>query len=278
MKMKTSNLIWKTIVYLILSIGAIMMLFPLFWMLSVSLMTNIEVERIGVWWPEVPQWRNYIDTFTILPFGTWTQNTMMITAFTIVGALFSNTLVAYGFARFRAKGRNFLFMVMLGTMMLPSTVTMIPLFTIFRDLGWVNTFLPLIVPAYFGNAFFIFLLRQFFLGLPSELEDAAKMDGLGTIGILIRIMLPMILPALTTVAIFQFNGAWNDFMGPLIYLNTPDMFTLALGINFFRGQNHVQWNFLMVASLVSMLPSLIIFFVGQKYFIEGISVSSGVKG
>jgi len=276
--MKKANLLWKIFVYVMLTLGAVVMLFPLVWMISVSLMTNIEVEHAGVWWPAVPQWHNYIETFSTLPFGRWTMNTIIITFSTIVGALLSNTLVAYGFARFHAKGRNVLFMVMLATMMLPSTVTMIPLFIIFRDLGWVNTFRPLIVPAFFGNAFFIFLLRQFFMGLPTELEDAAKIDGLGTLGILVRIMLPLMLPALTTVAIFQFNGAWNDFMGPLIYLNRHETFTLALGINFFRGQHHVQWNFLMVASLVSMLPSLIIFFLGQKYFIEGISVSSGVKG
>jgi len=276
--MKKANLIWKIFVYTVLSLGSVFMLFPLVWMFSVSLMTLVEVETAGVWWPSTPQWSNYIETFATLPFGRWTLNTLIITVSTIIGALISNTFIAYGFARFRAKGRNTLFMLVLATMMLPSTVTMIPLFVIFRDLGWVNTFLPLIVPAFFGNAFFIFLLRQFFMGLPTELEDAAKIDGLGTFGILIRIMLPLVLPALTAVAIFQFNGAWNDFMGPLIYLNRSETFTLALGINFFRGQNVVQWNFLMVASLVSMLPSLIIFFVGQKYFIEGISVSSGVKG
>ena len=276
--MKRANLIWKIFVYTLLTVGAIFMLFPLLWMVSVSLMTLVEVETAGVWWPTTPQWSNYIETFSTLPFGRWTLNTLIITISTIIGALISNTLIAYGFARFSAKGRNTLFVIVLATMMLPSTVTMIPLFVIFRDLGWVNTFWPLIIPAFFGNAFFIFLLRQFFMGLPTELEDAAKIDGLGTVGILVRIMLPLILPALTTVAIFQFNGAWNDFMGPLIYLNRSENFTLALGINFFRSQNNVQWNFLMVASLVSMLPSLIIFFVGQKYFIEGISVSSGVKG
>jgi len=278
MKMKTSNLIWKIIIYTLLCLGAVLILFPLFWMISVSLMTNTEVQTAGVWWPAAPQWNNFVETFTILPFGRWTLNTAIITFSTIVGALISNTVIAYGFARFRAKGRNVLFMLVLATMMLPETVTMIPMFRIFSGLGWVNTFRPLIVPFFFGNAFFIFLLRQFFMGLPDELEDAAKIDGLGTFGILVRIMLPLILPALTTVAIFQFNGAWNDFMRPLIYLMTSENFTLALGINFFRGQNHVQWNYLMVASLVTMLPSLIIFFIGQKYFIEGISVSAGLKG
>ena len=279
MGMKTRNIILKVIVYILLTLGAIIMLVPLFWMVSTSLKTNTEIFQADlVWWPKSFQWKNYIDAFTRLPFGTWTLNTIIITITTIIGSMISCTLVAYGFSRFHVKEKNALFMLLLSTMMLPSTVTMIPLFMIFRELGWINTFLPLIVPSFFGNAFFVFLLRQFFMSLPTELEDAAKIDGLGVFGVLIRIILPLTLPALTTVAIFQFNGAWNDFMGPLIYLNNPESYTLALGINFFKSENNVQWNYLMAASVVSLLPSLVIFFVGQKYFIEGISISSGMKG
>lgn len=273
------DVVWKTIVYILLSLGAVVMIIPLFWMISTSLKSNFEVFQYNLsWWPKHPQWHNYVDAFTSLPFGHWTLNTLLITVTTIIGTLLSCTLVAYGFSRFRARGKNALFMLMLATMMLPGTVTMIPQFIIFRDLGWMNTFYPLIVPSFFGNAFFIFLLRQFFMTLPTDIEEAAKIDGLGTLGILWKIILPLILPALTTVALFQFNGAWNDFMGPLIYLNDPANYTLALGINFFKSQNNVQWNYLMAASFVSMLPSLIIFFIGQKYFIEGISISSGMKG
>lgn len=279
MKNSTAKRIWQIMIYVLLTIGSVIMLFPLFWMLSTSLKADHEVFQYNTpLWPAAPNWGNYVEAFTTLPFGEWTMNTLFITVFTIIGTLLSCTVVAYGFSRFRAKGRKVLFFVLLATMMLPSQVTMIPLFVIFKEVGWINTYYPLIVPTFFGNAFFIFLLRQFFMSLPTELEDAAEIDGLGTMGKLLRIILPLTLPALTTVAIFQFNGVWNDFMGPLIYLNEPDSFTLALGINFFKSENNIQWNYLMAASVVSMLPSLIIFFAGQKYFIEGIAISSGTKG
>jgi multiple sugar transport system permease protein len=279
MGLSMSKKLGQIIIYILLITGSIIMLTPFFWMLSTSLKESWQVFTWPPQWiPNPIKWENYITTFTSLPFGTWLGNTVLITVVTIIGTVLSCTIVAYGFARFRAPGREFLFLVMLATMMLPGTVTMIPVFYLFKSLGWVNTYLPLIVPSFFGNAFFIFLLRQFFKGIPVELEDAAKIDGLGTLGILWRVILPLTLPALTTVAIFQFNGAWNDFMGPLIYLNDPDLYTLALGINFFKSQNDVQWNYLMTASVVTMLPSLILFFIGQKYFIESISLTGGVKG
>lgn len=278
LRRKMSRMIWLIFVYLLLILGSIIMLIPFFWMLSTSLKASWQIFTWPPQWiPHPIRWSNYITTFTSLPFGKWFINTVIITFSTIVGTLFSCTFVAYGFARFRAPGKHALFVIMLSTMMLPSAVTMIPVFYIFKTLGWVNTFLPLIVPSFFGNAFFIFLLRQFFLTIPRELEEAAKIDGLGPIGILWRVIFPLTMPALTTVAIFQFNGAWNDFMGPLIYLNNPDQYTLALGINFFRAHNNVQWNYLMGASLVTMLPSLILFFVGQKYFIENITLTGGMK-
>ncbi|MBS4177348.1 carbohydrate ABC transporter permease [Lederbergia citrea] len=270
---------WQSFIYLLLISGAMIMLLPFFWMVSTSLKESWQVfSWPPKWIPDPIRWDNYITTFSSLPFGKWLINTVIITFSTIIGTLLSCTLVAYGFARFRAPGRNALFILMLATMMLPGAVTMIPVFYLFKSLGWINTFLPLIVPSFFGNAFFIFLLRQFYMTIPTELEDSAKIDGLGTFGILWRIIIPLTLPALTTVAIFQFNGAWNDFMGPLIYLSKPDLYTLALGINFFKSQNNVEWNYLMTASVVTMLPSLIIFFIGQKYFIEGISLTGGLKG
>ncbi|MCQ6267927.1 carbohydrate ABC transporter permease [Fictibacillus sp. WQ 8-8] len=278
-KLKASKIIGQLIVYSLLILGAIVMLIPFFWMVSASLKESWQVFSFPPkWLPDPIRWDNYVTTFQSLPFGKWLGNTVIITVSTIIGTLLSCTVVAYGFARFRAKGKNVLFLVMLATMMLPTAVTMIPVFYLFKSLGWINTFLPLIVPAFFGNAFFIFLLRQFYMSIPTELEDAAKIDGLGTLGILWKIIVPLTMPALITVAIFQFNGAWNDFMGPLLYLSKPDLYTLALGINFFKSQNDVQWNYLMAASVVTMLPSLILFFVGQKYFIEGISLSGGVKG
>jgi len=254
------------------------MIFPLYWMVVTSLKSDIDVQSSTMsWWPSAPMWGNYVKTFTALPFGRWTLNTIEITVLTIVGAVISNALIAYGFSRFKVRERSWLFMIVLATMMLPGAVTMIPKFILFRDLGWLNTYLPLIVPSFFGSAFFIFLLRQFFMTIPIELEEAARIDGLGPFAILLRIILPLTLPALTTLAIFQFNGAWNDFMGPLIYLSDLKTYTLSLGINFFKGANTTQYNYLMAASVVSLIPSVVIFFVGQKYFIEGISLSSGIK-
>jgi len=278
MSMSYSRMLGRIIIYILLIVGSAVMLVPFLWMVSTSLKAQWQVFTIPVQWiPDPIMWKNYVDTFSKLPFGPWTLNTLKITFLAIVGALLSCTVVAYGFARYRAPGRNFLFIVMLSTMMLPGTVTMIPTFYLFKIFGWMNTYYPLIVPHFFGAAFFIFLLRQFFMTLPPELEESAKIDGASTIGILVRIILPLTVPALITVAIFQFNGVWNDFMGPLIYLNKPKLYTLALGINFFKSQNDTQWNYLMTASVVCMLPSLIFFFVGQKYFVESITLT-GLKG
>lgn len=278
----SSSIIWRTITYVLLGVGAIAMLFPLVWMVLTALKTNNEILAVGSdWFPKSPQWGNFWRAFTALPFGRWTLNTIIITVCTIVGALLSNTLVAYGFARFRTRENNLIFIIVLATMMLPSAVTMIPQFILFKDVGWVNTYLPLIVPTFFGNAFFIFLLRQFFRTIPKDFEEAARLDGLGPFGVLVRIVIPLTLPVLTTVTIFQFNGAWNEFMTPLIYLSDSDKYTLALGINFFKGGAGIteqpQWNYLMAAATISLIPSLALFFFGQKYFIEGISISSGIK-
>lgn len=276
--MNRTNWIKNIIVYGLLILGSLVMLIPFAWMISTSLKESYQVFATPVKWiPSPIKWHNYVETFTGLPFGRWLRNTLLVTVLNIFGTLVSCTVVAYGFARFRAKARNFLFIVMLSTMMLPGTVTMIPVFYLFKELGWVNTFYPLFVPAFFGNAFFIFLLRQFFMGIPTEMEEAAKIDGSSTVGILWRVILPLTIPALITVAILQFNGVWNDFMGPLLYLNKPELYTLALGINFFKSENNVQWNYLMAASVVTMLPSLVFYFIGQKYFVESITLT-GQKG
>jgi ABC-type glycerol-3-phosphate transport system permease component len=275
---KINKTIVRIISYVLLAFGAVICLFPLYWMVSTSLMTNVEAQIAGVWWPSVPQWDNYVAIFTRFPFGRWTLNTSTVVFWSVVGTILSNTIVAYGFARFRAPGSNVLFMIALSAMMLPETVTMIPQFQIFSELDWVNTFLPLTVPTFFTNPFAIFLLRQFFMTIPTELEEAAKIDGLGTFGILGKILIPLILPALTALAIFEFSSKWNDFMRPLIYLRSADNFTLALGISFFSSEQHVQWNYLMAASTIAIIPPLVIFFIGQKHFIEGIALSSGSKG
>lgn len=270
--------IGKLISYTLLILGTIIIMIPVFWMVSSALKPKSQIFVYPPQWiPDPIQWDNFTRAMTTLPFGTYFINTMIIEVGTIVGTLVSCSIVAYAFSRLNAPGRNFWFVVLLSTMMLPWAVTMIPVYLIFRQLGWVNTFLPLIVPAWFGSPFFIFLLRQFFMTIPRDFEDAARIDGANTWQILTRILLPLSKPALATVAIFTFMGVWNDFMGPLIYLNKPETYTLALGLNFFKGQYTSDWDLLMAASLVMMLPLIILFFVAQKAFIEGITLT-GVKG
>ncbi len=196
---------------------------------------------------------------TALPFGRFAVNTLIIALSSIIGHLLSCSLVAYGFARLRAPGKGFLFVLLLSTLMLPYPVTMVPLFIIFSKLGWINTFLPLIVPAFFGNAFYIFLLRQSFKQIPLDLEDAASMDGANPLQVLVNIILPLSRPALATVAIFTFQAAWNDFLAPLIFLHDQSKYTLTLGLSFFRGGYDVNWAYLMASSLVITLPVILLF-------------------
>jgi ABC-type glycerol-3-phosphate transport system permease component len=255
---------------------AALFLIPLLWMISSSLKPDYQIFN-GEWIPRPPRWANYSEALTILPFGRYIANTAIITAVTIVGHLLSCTIIAYAFARLRAPGRDALFLVMLATMMLPYPVTMVPLYVLFHRLGWINTILPLVVPAFLGSAFYIFLLRQFFLTIPRDFEDAARMDGAGLVQILWRIMLPLALPAMATVAIFTFQAAWNDFMAPLIYLQRPELYTVTLGLQFFRSSYTTDWAYLMAASLVTVLPVIVVFFLAQRYFIEGISLQ-GLKG
>lgn len=264
--------------YVAAVVVAALFLLPLFWMISSSLKPNYQVlEFPPRWLPDPIQWSNYVEALTYVPFGRYALNTLFIAAMVIVGHVLSCTLVAYAFARLQAPGKNVLFLILLATMMLPYPVTMIPIYIGFKTLGWVNTFLPLIVPAFFGSAFYIFLLRQFFLTLPSELEDAARVDGANTVQILWHIILPISRPALATVAIFTFQAVWNDFLPPLIYLHDQSKYTVSLGLNFFRSSYDVRWAYLMAASLVTMLPVIIVFFLAQRQFISGITIT-GLKG
>ncbi|HMR66635.1 MAG TPA: carbohydrate ABC transporter permease [Anaerolineae bacterium] len=258
--------------------GAIIFLIPFVWMVSSSLKPNYEIMAVPpTLWPSELRWSNYVEALTYVPFDRYALNTMIIAVVTIIGHLFSCTLIAYGFARLRAPGRDALFVVVLATMMLPYPVTMVPLYMLFNALGWINTFLPLTVPAFFGSPFYIFLLRQFFLTLPRELEDAAHIDGANPPQILWHVILPLSLPALATVSIFTFQTAWNDFLPPLIYLHDQRLYTVSLGLNFFRSTYDINWAYLMAASLVTMLPVVIVFFLAQRLFIEGITFS-GIKG
>jgi multiple sugar transport system permease protein len=268
----------RVFAYAILCLSAGVFLLPLFWMLSSSLKPEWQVlANPPVWLPNPPRWENYREALTYLPFGRYAINTLIISLGAIVGHVLSCTLVAYAFARLRAPGKNFMFLLVLSTLMLPYPVTMVPLFALFNQLGWINTFLPLIVPAFFGNAFYIFLLRQYFLTLPPELEDAARIDGANTLQVLWRVILPISAPALATVVIFTFQATWNDFLQPLIYLQDQSHYTLTLGLNFFRGSFQVNWAYLMAASLVVVLPVVIVFFLAQRLFIQGIAMT-GMKG
>jgi multiple sugar transport system permease protein len=264
--------------YGLLLLASLVFLLPLFWMISSSLKPDWQVmANPPVWIPNPPRWANYREALTYLPFGRYALNTLIISAGAIVGHVLSCTIVAYGFARLEAPGKGFLFALLLSTLMLPYPVTMVPLFALFNALGWIDTFLPLIVPAFFGNAFYIFLLRQFFLTLPPELEHAARIDGANTLQILYHVILPISTPALATVVIFTFQATWNDFLQPLIFLQDQSRYTLTLGLNFFRGSFQVQWSYLMAASLVVVLPVVVVFFLAQRLFIQGIAMT-GIRG
>ena len=224
-----------------------------------------------------PQWHNYPDALRSFPFVRYTLNTLLICALTVLGTVLSAALPAYGFARLRWKGREALFFLLIATIMLPSQVTMLPVFLIFRALHWTGTILPLVVPSFFGSAFYIFLLRQFFLTIPQELSDAARIDGCGEIGILWRILAPIARPALATVALLSFTSAWMDFTGPLIYLHDERTYTLAIGLLAFLGRHGGEWSLLMAASMVMTVPMLVLFFFAQRTYIQGIALT-GLKG
>jgi multiple sugar transport system permease protein len=260
---------------------------PFLWMLATSVKTLDNAMAFPpqiIPRPFVPQ--NYLEVFQNKRFNflMWARNSVVIAALVVSGTTISSALVAYGFARLRFPGRGLLFAVMLATMMIPFPVTMVSLFSEFRWLGdhsgiqWLGTFKPLWVPAWFGSAFSIFLLRQFFLTIPTELSDAARIDGCGELGIFFRVMIPLSRPALVVVALFSFMGVWNDFLGPLVFLHRPEQFTLALGLQQFQSQHGgTPWHLLMAASVLVILPVVILFFVAQKAFVQGIS-TTGMKG
>jgi multiple sugar transport system permease protein len=276
------------VITLLLLVGiSILFIIPLLWMISTSLKEASDLVGIR-WIPTRLAWENYVDAFSFGMWPQWTFNTIVITFFSVVGQVFSSSLVAYAFARLRWRGRDTLFSLVLATMMLPSVVTMIPQFVVFAKLPafgfmgskvWVNTFLPLIVPAFTGSAFYIFLLRQFMRGIPQDLTDAARLDGAGELRIWWSIILPMTKPALAVVAIFTFQGAWQDFMGPLLYLQSEKYYTLQLGLRQFEAAagGSPAWHWLMAASLMVMLPVLVVFIAFQRYFIEGFNFS-GLAG
>ena len=275
---RVQRLLSASAIHGLLIAGLVLVFFPIAWAVSTSLKNPGDIFLIPpVWVPDPIRWQNYLEALTTAPFGRYFLNTALITCLDIVGKTISCSLVAFAFARLRWWGRDVLFIVMLSTLMLPQQVTLIPQFVVYRQLGWLDTFLPLIVPNFFGGPFFTFLLRQFFLSIPTDLDDAARIDGCSSWGVFWRIILPLSRPALMMVAIFVFNFTWNDFFGPLIYLHSRNNFTIALGLQAFQTQAGPEWHLIMAASLVAMLPVLLLFFLGQRYFIQGV-VFSGIKG
>lgn len=265
----------SVIVHLSLLAIVLVSLVPLAYMASTSLKAYGQEFSYPVEWiPDPIVWANYFTAVDVVPTLTFLANTMIVTTLTLVGGLLSASLVAYGFARMRFPGRDFLFIMMLSGLMLPYMVTLVPQFVLFRTLGWINTLLPLIVPAFFGGSpFFIFLLRQFFRGLPTDLEDAAKLDGAGFFRIWWTIAMPLARPGLATVAILSILHNWNDFLAPLVYLHTQDNWTLALGIRLFRDQFQVNFNLMMAYAVMMTIPVFTVFFAFQKYFVRGIAIS-----
>jgi ABC-type glycerol-3-phosphate transport system permease component len=268
--------------YLMLVAASAMFSFPFLWTLSTSLKTPQETQVFPpTLLPDLPQWGNYIQVWTTQPVARWILNSTIIVALTVPGAILSGALVAYSFARFEYPGRNVLFMLLLSTLMLPFEVTLIPQYLLFYQVGWIDTFLPLTVPAWFGSsAITVFLLRQFFMTIPKDLDDAAHVDGAGSLRILWNIILPLSRPALATVSILQFLAHWNDFLGPLIYLNSRNLFTMSVGLRYFQtvpetlGES--KEHLLMVATIIMTVPTIALFFAAQRYFVRGV-VMTGLK-
>lgn len=272
-----------SLVYVPLVLLSTAFMFPLFWTLSSSLKTPQEINTFPpTWVPAVPQWRNYNRVMTRVPFLLWVRNSLYIVVLGTAGTLISASVVAYSFARFEYRGRDIMFLITLGTMMLPAQVTLIPQFVLFHKIGWVPSMKPLWVPAWFGGgAFNIFLLRQFIMSLPYDLDEAAIIDGASYPHIFLRIIVPLCKPALATVAVLSFIGRWKSFIQPLIYLNRQETFTLAVGLSYFQNlpeqPGMPTQHLLMAASVLAIAPVLVLFFSAQRYFVQGI-VLSGIKG
>lgn len=278
----------RVVIYLIVAIGSAVSMFPFVWTFLSSGKTIVELYYFPPsFWPEQPQFlENYKEIFTVVPLARWFLNTAYVTVMTLIGSVLSSTLVAYGFSRFRFPGRDAFFFVTLATLMLPTEVTLIPTYLLFQKLNWLDTYKPLIVPVWFGGgAFNIFLMRQFMMSIPNDFDEAAKIDGANSFRILWQIIMPLCKPAIATLATLGFIGAWNNFLGPLIFLDSNEKYTVAVGLRYFQSAvaggagavSRPQDHLLMGAALFVALPCLILFFLAQKYFVQGI-VTTGIKG
>lgn len=276
--MKTRRTGAVVLTYLCLVSGAICCLIPLLWLVRSSLMSTEDMFKLPlIFFPKKIRFQNYAEVFTMVPFAKFYANTIFVVTFNILGALISNLMIAYGLTRIEFKGRKLMFSLSIGTLMLPAYVQLIPLFIEWNWFGKINTFFPLIVPAFFGNAFFIFMLCQFLRTIPRDFDEAAFMDGANYPLIIVKIIFPLAKPAMAVVAIFQFMFTWNDFMGPLLFLNDREKFTLAIGIRTFISTYYTPWGVLMAAATLTILPLIVLFFSAQKFFISGLTLG-GIKG
>lgn len=266
------------LLYAVMILIALILFFPGFWMIASSLKTKADLLILPPrWLPSIINWNNYISPWEQLPLARFFLNSTIVTSLAVFGTVFSSAFVAFGFARFSVRGRDFLFIFVLATMMIPDAVTLIPRFILFSRLKWIDTYLPLVLPFYFGSSFFIFLFRQFFTSVPRELDDAARIDGCSYLGVFFRIILPLSKPALFTAAIFSFLWNWNDFLNPLVYLHSLEKFTVAIGLLFFRGQHYSEWGQVMAVSTLMTAPVIVLFLILQRYYVQGIALT-GLKG
>ncbi|RIK39651.1 MAG: hypothetical protein DCC55_17485 [Chloroflexi bacterium] len=280
-KLQGSNvveLVYRVLLYAAIILGAVIFATPFYWMIRTALMPTWQIYIFPPEWiPAEFHWANFKTPFAVFPFGRWFLNSGIIAVASAIGTAVSASMVGFSFARLRFPLRDTLFVVVLATMIMPEHVRLVPTYLLFVQLGWVGTYLPLIVPNWFAPAFFVFLMRQFFMTIPKEYDDAAFIDGCNPIGLFTRIHLPLSLPAIGVVLIFQMTFQWNDFLNPLIYIQGVNNFTVALGLRLFQGQMTTNMQGLMAAALLGALPTIIVFFFAQRYFVQGIVVS-GVKG
>jgi ABC-type glycerol-3-phosphate transport system permease component len=251
---------------------------PVGWTISTALKERHQVIAWPpVYWPAEPRWQNFSEVVVRADLLRFSVNSTFIALITIVGRVLSCSVVAFSFARLRFPGRNLLFMLLLSTLMIPHQITLIPQFALFQALGWVGTYLPLLVPTFFGSAFYIFLMRQYVMTIPRDLDEAARIDGASTWVVFLRIVMPLCVPPLTVIAVLSFLHSWNEFLNPLIYLSRYEDYTIQLGLNFLKGRFNIEWNLIMAGSIIGVIPCVVIFFVAQKYLIGGIA-SVGLKG
>jgi len=277
-KRRNKHWIRELAAHLLLLPLAVSYLLPFFWMLSTSLKSDAQVYAFPpAWIPQPVVWDNYPRAVNFIPFMRYVQNTLGLALFAIIGVFLSCPPVAYSMSRIPWAGRHLLLIVTLSTMMIPYQVTMIPLFTIFTRLGWVGSYLPLVVPRFFGAPFYIFLLRQFFMTIPQELTDAARIDGASELRIYAQIVLPLVKPALASIGVFEFLAQWRAFIGPLIYIDKPDRYTVSIGLQMFRLEYGTEWQMLMAASVLLTTPIIIAYFLVQRTFVQGIALT-GLKG